>query len=186
MPLEAASQETLLQVARGSISAGLGGQAYTPEADDPRLREPRATFVTLHRQSRLRGCIGTLEAVRPLLQDVSHNARAAAFHDPRFTPVAATELTELLIEISVLSPPQAMRADSRATLLQNLKPGGQGLILQEGARRATFLPAVWESLPDPGDFLDQLLHKAGLPPEYWSGTLRFFSYETESFGEQGI
>lgn len=183
MPLEAASRDVLLQVARGSITTGLDGKVYALDAVDAALREPRATFVTLHRQGQLRGCIGTLEPVRPLLQDVSHNARAAAFHDPRFAPVVTTELTDLIIEISVLSPPQAMSVDSRIMLIQNLKPDRQGLILQDGTRRATFLPAVWESLPDPDDFLDQLLHKAGLPPGHWSDSLRFFTYETESFSE---
>jgi uncharacterized protein len=150
---------------------------------DPVLDELRASFVTLMRNHGLRGCIGSLEARRGLLEDVIHNAAAAAFRDPRFPPLRSAELPELEIEISVLSPSAPLPVDDRADLLRRLEPGRHGLILQEGARRATFLPAVWESLPSPEDFLSQLLLKAGLSRDHWSDRLRFFVYTTESFAE---
>lgn len=185
MPLEATTRDALLRVARESIRRRFAHDDSLPEAgiQDPALWEPRATFVTLMRQHELRGCIGTLEARRPLLQDVAHNARAAAFHDPRFSPLAPAELTTVSIEISVLSRPEPFPVQDREELLRRLEPGRHGLILQEGARRATFLPAVWDSLPEAGDFLEQLLHKAGLPRHHWSQALRFFVYTTESFSE---
>lgn len=184
MPLEEATRRLLLAAARESIHRELDGSGTsTVPASDPVLEELRATFVTLKRAGVLRGCIGVLEALRPLLLDVRHNAWAAAFRDPRFKPVDADEVPELVIEISVLSPPVPLEAATREALLHALVPGEDGLILQEGPRRATFLPAVWETLPQPADFLDQLLHKAGLKPGHWSGNLRFFRYHTESFGD---
>lgn len=186
MPLEAATRRALLQAARVSIQGRLTGNRRdpVPGVQDAALAEPRATFVTLMRQHDLRGCIGTLEPQRPLLQDVIHNAQAAAFHDPRFPPLSLAELPEVEIEISVLSPPSPLPVRDRAELLRRLEPGRHGLVLQEGARRATFLPAVWESLPQPEDFLAALLHKAGLKRDYWSDGLRFHIYTTESFAEQ--
>lgn len=184
MPLKEATRRLLLTVARESIHRELdGGGAPSSPALDPVLEEPRATFVTLKRAGALRGCIGVLEALRPLLLDVRHNAWAAAFRDPRFKPVEIHEVPEIAIEISVLSPPVPIASATRAALLDALAPGEDGLILQEGPHRATFLPAVWETLPQPADFLDQLLRKAGLTPGYWSGNLRFFRYNTESFGD---
>jgi len=184
MPLEEATRRLLLTAARESIRRELeGGDTPPSPATDPVLEQPRATFVTLKRAGVLRGCIGVLEALRPLLLDVRHNAWAAAFRDPRFKPVESHEVPELAIEISVLSPPTPLAAATREALLDALVPGEDGLIVQEGLRRATFLPAVWETLPEPADFLDQLLRKAGLKPGHWSGTLRFFRYNTESFGD---
>jgi hypothetical protein len=185
MPLEDATRAALLKVARTSIQRRFLGDRAPAEAgvDDPVLTEPRATFVTLKRDAALRGCIGVLEAVRPLLLDVAHNARAAAFQDPRFAPLAPVELADISIEISVLSSPEPLAAATRTELLTALKPGHDGLILQDGTHRATFLPAVWESLPQPRDFLAHLLHKAGLAPDHWSSNLRFFRYATESFAD---
>lgn len=185
MPLEAATRAALLQVARESIRRRFAHDDSLPDAGmhDPALQEHHASFVTLMRHHELRGCIGSLEAQRPLLQDVAHNARAAAFHDPRFKPLAPAELDAVNIEISVLSRAQPLPVRDRAELLRRLEPGRHGLILQEGSRRATFLPAVWESLPDAEDFLEQLLHKAGLRRDHWSETLQFFIYATESFSE---
>ena len=187
MSLEPATQRALLQVARESIQRRLTGNRIepTPASEDAALGEHRASFVTLKRGHALRGCIGTLQAHRALLQDVIHNARAAAFHDPRFPPLALVELPEVAIEISVLSPSTPLPVRDRADLLARLEPGRHGLILQEGARHATFLPAVWESLREPERFLAELLQKAGLARDHWSGTLRFFTYTTESFGEAG-
>ena len=185
MPIEAATRGDLLRVARESIRRRLTGDASPPEpeVDDPVLHELRATFVTLMRRHTLRGCIGTLEAQRPLLLDVTHNARAAAFRDPRFSPLKPEELPGLVIEISVLTPSAPLPVRDRAELLQRLVPGRDGLTLEEGMHRATFLPAVWETLPDAEQFLAQLLHKARLPKDHWSDRLRFSTYTTESFAE---
>lgn len=186
MPLEADTRALLLRAARGSIRGAFPGEAPATAADspDPVLAELRATFVTLKHHEELRGCIGTLEAHRPLLQDVMHNSRAAAFHDPRFPPVRRDELAGIAIEISVLSLPAPLPVRSREELLRRLEPGRHGLVLQEGARRATFLPAVWESLHEPELFLGELLRKAGLERAHWSDRLRFFTYTTESFAER--
>lgn len=176
----------LLTLARRSIRHGLeAGTALQAEATrfpEP-LRAPRATFVTLERSGELRGCIGTLEAVRPLVQDVASNAYAAAFSDPRFPPLAASELTEIAVRVSVLSVPEPLRFDSESELAGLLHPGVDGLILEEGTHRGTFLPSVWESLPNPRAFLEHLKLKAGLAPGHWSPTLRAWRYTTESFGE---
>lgn len=145
------------------------------------LRQPRTTFVTLKLDGHLRGCIGALQATRALAEDVAANAFAAAFRDPRFSPVTARELDELNVRISILSPPEPLEAASEAELIARLRPGVDGLILEEGGRRGTFLPTVWEGLPDPADFLEQLKVKTGLPEEYWSDTLRAYRYVTEEF-----
>ena len=174
--------ETLLQIAHDAISHGLrhGGPAdVAPEAYPKSLQAQAASFVTLKCAGLLRGCIGTLQAVRPLVTDVNKNAYAAAFHDPRFLPLSDRELTDLQISISVLTTPEAMSFRSQQDLLEQLQAGVDGLILEEGAERGTFLPTVWESLPDPGEFLRQLKVKAGLHPDYWSATLRIYRYRTE-------
>ncbi len=175
---------TLIDTAWQSIRNGL--QQGRPLAVSPtdygeRLREPGASFVTLHRHGQLRGCIGSLEAHRPLIEDVAYNAFAAAFRDPRFLPLEAKELDGLDLEISVLSRPEPMEFDSEQDLLRQLRPGVDGLILQEGGNRGTFLPSVWESLPEPRLFLQQLKLKAGLAPDYWSDSVRVWRYGTESF-----
>ncbi len=179
-------RQTLLAVARSSIQHGLRQGAPLAVVLDhypASLRVKRATFVTLHRDHQLRGCIGTLEAIRPLVEDVAHNAYAAAFADPRFPPVSETELDSLQLEISVLSPSQPMNFDSEEDLIRQLRPGIDGLILEEKGHRGTFLPSVWESLPDPKRFLQHLKLKAGLSPDYWSDTVRVERYTTESFSE---
>lgn len=174
----------LLQIAEDSIRYGLAHGSPLPISlnDFPEtLQVLRATFVTLNRREALRGCIGSLEASRPLVEDISHNAYAAAFSDPRFSPLTATELNGLEIHISILSPPQTMNFDSEQTLLSQLRPGIDGLILQDMGRRGTFLPSVWQSLPQASDFLSHLKLKAGLPAGYWSDTLTVQRYTTESF-----
>jgi len=177
-------QQTLLQVARHSIAYTLehGDQIQLNVEDYPEaLRQPRATFVTLHLNGELRGCIGTLEAHQPLVLDVAQNAYSAAFSDPRFMPVIATEAEQLEIHISILNPAQEMHFSSQRDLIGQLRPGVDGLILQEGPRRGTFLPSVWEQLPRPEEFLAHLKLKAGLPPDYWSPELRVWRYTTTSF-----
>jgi AmmeMemoRadiSam system protein A len=147
------------------------------------LMEKRATFVTLTIGGRLRGCIGMLEACRPLAEDVAANACAAAFEDPRFPPLTKKEFEKLEIHISVLSPPEELAFSSEADVLNQIRPGIDGLILQEGFRRGTFLPSVWEELPTKELFWAHLKLKAGLPANYWSKTLRVFRYTTEYFHE---
>jgi AmmeMemoRadiSam system protein A len=173
---------SLLQVARDSILHGLDeGRALVVDAraHSPALQEPRATFVTLELNNTLRGCIGTLEATRALVEDVAYNAYGAAFRDPRFAPLTAAEFNDLALHISVLSPPKIMQVDSESDLLRQLRAGVDGLILEDGRRRATFLPSVWESLPEPREFLRHLKLKAGLSENYWSATLKVRRYTAE-------
>ncbi len=179
----------LLEVARRSIQQGL--RYYTPLEVNPEdypetLRPPRATFVTLTIGGRLRGCIGTLEARQPLVCDVAEHAYAAAFEDPRFPRLDEEEFPRLDIHISILSPSEPLPFSSEDDLLRQLRPGVDGLILRLGHRRATFLPSVWEELPDPYIFLSQLRHKAGLPLDYWSADLQAERYTTESFGDEDV
>lgn len=179
-------QQLLLDVARKSIEHGLkhGRElSVDPEEFPSELREHRATFVTLHLDNDLRGCIGALQAHQPLIIDVAHHAHAAAFSDPRFAPLTPGEFSRVALHISVLTPAQPMTFHSEADLLTQLRPGIDGLILADGHRRGTFLPSVWESLPDPRDFLRHLKRKSGLPENYWSPTLTVSRYEAESIGE---
>lgn len=186
MKLDSRARQTLLTAARWTIEHELGKRptGFTNHDPDPALREPRASFVTLRRYGELRGCIGTLDVEQPLLDDVMHNAHAAAFHDPRFPPLDAVALAHLTIEISVLSALQPLSAAHRTELLRVLRPHEDGLILEETTRRATFLPSVWETLPEPEKFLDALMHKAGLDTGHWSPALRFFRYHTDSIQEE--
>ena len=175
----------LLEVAQASIQHGLRrGRALQVEPGDypETLRPRRATFVTLEIDGQLRGCIGALTAYQPLVQDVADHAYAAAFEDPRFPQLLADELPKLALFISVLSPARPLRFTSEEDLLAQLRPGVDGLILEFRHHRATFLPAVWESLPDPYVFLAQLKQKAGLPLDFWSPELRVERYTTEYFG----
>ncbi len=183
--LDPEARSRLLELAHASIRHGLDhGRPLSVRAKDfpEPLRAQRASFVTLERQGALRGCIGHLEAVEPLVQDVAKNAFAAAFRDPRFPPLAESELAELALHISVLTPSTELEFESEQDLIAKLRPGIDGLILQEGAARGTFLPSVWESLPEPQQFLAQLKRKAGLPIDHWSERIRVFRYETEAFG----
>lgn len=172
----------LLDVARRAIETGLGGirLRVSAEAFPEPLRAARATFVTLHARGELRGCIGTLDASRTLVEDVAWNAHAAAFEDPRFAPVTRQELSLVEIHVSVLSPPEPISVGSEPELIARLRRDIDGLVLEEGRRRGTFLPSVWEELPDPADFLRHLKRKAGLPADYWSATLRISRYTVES------
>ena len=182
--MKAEHQNLLLQIARNAVSKGLvGEQSPALENVPAELMKERATFVTLELGGRLRGCIGMLEACRPLAEDVAQNARAAAFEDPRFPPVSREEFDLLEIHISVLSPPEELSFSSEANLLAQIRSGIDGLILQEGYRRGTFLPSVWEELPEKQEFLAHLKLKAGLPNTYWSESLRVFRYTAEYFGD---
>lgn len=175
-------QILLLDLARASIRHGLQeGRPLTVTLEGlaAELVVPRASFVTLAKGGRLRGCIGSLEAWRPLVVDVAENAFAAAFRDPRFPPVRADEADDLEIHLSLLTPAIAMTFSSEADLLAQLRPGVDGLILQEGPYRSTFLSSVWAELATPQLFLAQLKRKAGLPADYWSPSVRILRYTTE-------
>ena len=178
----------LLDTAWQSIRHGLAkGNSLKIEADnlETPLNQPGACFVTLHIGKQLRGCIGSLQAHRPLICDVAENAFSAAFRDPRFPPLLDTELKSLSLDISVLSEAERMVFDSEQDLLRQIRPKVDGLILKDGSHRGTFLPSVWESLPDPGEFLQHLKLKAGLPADYWSDSLEVWRYTTECFGDRG-
>jgi len=184
-----AQRRVLLAIARDSIEHGLHeGEPLRlhPEDFDPLLAAPGAAFVTLQRGGSLRGCIGSLEAYRPLVTDVAENAFAAAFRDPRFPPLSPAELDDLDIQVSVLSPPEPLEFDSEADLLAKIRPGTDGLIIEDLGHRGTFLPSVWESLPEPELFWRHLKQKAGLPPDHWSPTLRVYRYTTESFSKKDV
>lgn len=173
----------LLDIARQSIACGLEtGQPLVvdPDAHPPELREPRATFVTLHRAGALRGCLGGLVASRPLVADVAHSAFGAAFRDHRFPPIEADEFDELEIHVSILSPLEPLSAADEEALLDAIRPGVDGLVVRDGNRQGTFLPAVWESLPEPSAFWLELKRKAGIPPDAWSSRWEIFRYTVES------
>jgi len=178
-------REILLRIAYQSIRSGLETRQpadVSTDAIPARLSARRASFVTLHAEEKLRGCIGSLEPRTSLAEDVSFNAYAAAFRDPRFRPLQADELDALSLDISVLGTPERLDFDSEPSLLGVVRPGIDGLILQEHDFRSTFLPSVWESLPDPAQFLGHLKLKAGLATDYWSTSIRVWRYTTESFG----
>jgi len=176
-----AEKEALLGVAQKAVMSGLRGERLQPELHTypEQLIEPGASFVTLNKTGQLRGCIGTLEAHQPLVTDVAHNAYAAAFRDPRFPAVQQSELELLEYHLSILSRPEPLPVESEGDLLSRVRPHIDGLIIEEGYRRGTFLPAVWESLPDPAEFVMHLKRKAGLPVDYWSDTIRISRYTAE-------
>lgn len=172
----------VVSLARGAIGAELGFPAVEVLAH-PALDHPGATFVTLLREGTLRGCIGSLEARRALAADVRANAVAAAFRDPRFPPLTAREFPETSVEVSLLSPSQRVAMVDEEDLLVQLRPGVDGLVLEYGHRRATFLPQVWESLPEPRHFLAALKRKAGLATDFWSAELSVARYSVIKWKE---
>ncbi len=177
-------RQEMVALARQSIEQGL--ISGTPlhidlQLSSPYLQQPGACFVTLEIDHRLRGCIGSLETHRPLAEDLAENAFAAAFHDPRFPALTGDEFSRISIKLSLLSRPEPMQFHSETDLLRQLLPGMDGLILMEKQHRGTFLPSVWEQLPNPADFLNHLKQKAGLPAHYWSDTIRIERYRTEQF-----
>ncbi|MCA9541479.1 MAG: AmmeMemoRadiSam system protein A, partial [Myxococcales bacterium] len=184
MGLDADDRATLMRLARTSVYEGLKtGRPFEPElaACSPALRADGASFVTLEIDDRLRGCIGRLEASRPLAIDVAHNAFSAAFEDPRFPALTAAEWPGLHFHVSVLGKPVPFPVADEADLIARLRPGVDGLVLREGHRRATFLPSVWQSLPDPAEFVAHLKHKAGWSTRYWSPHIEVQRYEVEAF-----
>jgi len=179
----------LLHVARQAITQAARGE--TPDLPDiaclsEALRAPRACFVTLHTHAgTLRGCTGVLMARQPLAQEVSTTAAHTALHDPRFPPLRAEELSHVEIEISLLTPPEKLIFEDPADLPDLLRPNVDGVILILGARRATFLPQVWERVPDPEEFLDLLCQKMGLPDGMWRrADAEIFTYRAIVIEEQ--
>lgn len=182
-----AEQKLLLDLARESIQHGLDhGSVLRPwtDAHDPKLTAQGAAFVTLEKQGQLRGCIGSVEAYRPLVEDVAENAWNAAFQDPRFSPLTPTEFIDLHIEISVLTPPETLTVTSEEDLKNQLVPGRDGLILKDGHHRGLFLPAVWEKLPDVDSFLSHLKQKAGLSHDCWSDSTTCQKFHSFEFSEE--
>jgi AmmeMemoRadiSam system protein B/AmmeMemoRadiSam system protein A len=175
----------LLARARNAIAAQLG-QPTRAEPAHPALNQPGATFVTLTQGGQLRGCIGSLEAHRPLDQDVRANAVAAAFRDPRFPPLKAEELPRTRVEVSLLTAPQTMTFADETDALRQLRPNIDGIIFIAGQKRSTFLPQVWEQLPEPRIFMAHLKQKAGLPADYWSSDVQLQRYEVQKWKETPI
>ena len=176
----------IVRLARASIEYGLVRGEPLPvnqEALPPTLAEPAATFTTLHLEGRLRGCCGTLDAERPLAADVAYSAFRAAFRDPRFERVREHELDSIRLEVSVLSPLEPISVAGEADLLGRLRPGIDGLVIVAEGRQATFLPKVWETLPQPQQFLAALKSKCGLAENYWSDRLEFRRYRTTCYAE---
>lgn len=186
-PLTPEEKQTLLRLARQALELGVRGETLPPldwESLTPTLRADGASFVTLTEGGNLRGCIGTLEAYRPLAEDVREHAIDAALHDYRFPPVQTAELGAIQIEVSRLTAPVPLEYATPEDLLARLRPGVDGVVLRDGIRRATFLPQVWQKLPDPQDFLDNLCYKMGAAPSLWRRKhLDVLVYQVEEFHE---
>ena len=185
--LEPGERRTLLHIARQAIENGACGERAERVACGDlgrRLLQPAAVFVTLTRDGALRGCVGSLEAREPLAQAVADAAFSAAFADRRFAPAERAEIGALRIEISVLSEPRRIEADSRQALCDLLEPGIDGLIVEDRGCRATFLPKVWEKMNSADEFLEHLFMKAGLRSDHWSSSLCLRRYRTLSFAEE--
>jgi len=175
--------EVLLPIARAAIARVLD----VPHAADesaPWLAEHGACFVTLTQFGELRGCIGSLQAHRSLLDDIKGNAVSAALHDPRFTPLSAEELDITTVEVSLLSATQAMVVRDEADALTQLRPNVDGVIFEYGRYRSTFLPQVWENLARPRDFLAMLRRKAGLPEDFWAQDVKLSRYSVTKWSEK--
>jgi len=181
-------QRLLLRLAREAMECGVRGGKLSPldEASlSPRLYEQGSTFITLTVRGELRGCIGGLEAHQPLAEDVRQHAIAAALEDPRFPPVKEEELNGIQIEVSRLTRPLPLEYEDADDLLSKLHPYVDGVILRDGTyRRATFLPQVWEKIPDTAEFLNNLCYKMGVNHDLWrSKHLDVFVYHVEEFHE---
>ena len=177
--------KVLLPIARSVISNALG-VPYKAKEDASWLQERGACFVTLMQNQELRGCIGSLEAHRTLLEDVKANARSAALNDPRFTPLEPSELEFTSIEISLLSVMQPLKFASEQDAVSQLQPGIHGVVFEYGGYRSTFLPQVWEQLPNVHKFMANLKYKAGLPPDFWAEEVRLSFYTVTKWKEKDI
>ena len=184
--LSDADRDQLVEIARLAVKFGIeNGKAPTVKAGSnvsPALTAQRASFVTLNLDGRLRGCIGSVIAHRSLLTDVAENAYRAAFSDPRFPPLTLEELDRIDVSVSILSTPRPLTLNDEADLVRQVRPDQDGLILEDAGRRGLFLPSVWASIPQAGDFIRNLKKKAGLPSDHWSDTIKVNRYITESFG----
>jgi len=180
MPTE--QGQILLAIARNAIAQQFG-QPFSAKTDAPWLQEPGATFITLMQGGELRGCIGSLQAHRSLLEDVKANAVAAAFRDPRFPPLQQADLNNISVEVSLLSPSEPMAFDSEQQALAQLRPKLDGVIFEYGLYRSTFLPQVWEQLPDPKIFMAHLKQKAGLESNFWADSVKLSRYSVSKWKE---
>ncbi len=174
--------QILLAIARNAIAKQFG-QPFSAKTDAPWLQEPGATFITLMQGGELRGCIGSLQAHRSLLEDVKANAVAAAFRDPRFPPLQQADLNNISVEVSLLSPSEPMAFDSEQQALAQLRPKLDGVIFEYGLYRSTFLPQVWEQLPDPKIFMAHLKQKAGLESNFWADSVKLSRYSVSKWKE---
>ena len=185
-PFTAIDKQYLLALARSVVAARLkqDSRASAPTKLSPAVHETRGCFVTLHKQGVLRGCIGTIEPLQPLVEGVAENAINAAFRDPRFPPLEAEEISQVKFEISVLTVPRKLVFEDAEDLKRQLKPGVHGVILSREGRRATFLPQVWDQLPDLESFLGHLCQKGGLENRCWQDPRTTVQvYEAEHFEE---
>ena len=184
-PISRNKGKILLPIARSAISGALG-RVHRADEEAPWLLEKGACFVTLTQNQQLRGCIGTLEAHRPLLLDVKANAQSAALRDPRFLPLAAAELESTEIEVSLLSAMQALQFAGEGEALAQLQPGVHGVVFEFGRHRSTFLPQVWEQLPSVAEFMAQLKYKAGLSADFWAEEVRLSCYTVSKWKESEL
>ena len=185
--LDDRQQTQLLDIARQSIQAGFASDQalrFDPARLESDLGSESAVFVTLSKQGQLRGCIGSLEAREPLAQAVATAAFNAAFRDRRFQRLGEDEFDTIDIEVSILSPMETIDVDDRQDLLAELRPGIDGLLLEDKGQRATFLPKVWEKIGSADEFVTQLLLKAGLTGDHWSDSLRCYRYHTLNLSEK--
>jgi AmmeMemoRadiSam system protein A len=174
----------LLQIAHAAIAESLGLSVAEKQLEDEDwLQQKGACFITLTQQDQLRGCIGTLEASRTLLDDVKANAKAAAFKDTRFSPLTSDEFNTTQIELSLLSPMQALSFTSEQDALSQLQPEIDGVVFEYGFQRSTFLPQVWEQLPDAVNFMAHLKQKAGLPADFWADDIKLSRYTVRKWKE---
>jgi len=186
--LSTTEQQILLNIAREALEKAVSGlplPIVNLDTLPTNLQTDGASFVTLTIAGRLRGCIGTLQAYQPLPEDVREHAVAAALQDPRFPHVTPDELSSINIEVSVLSPQMPFPYEGPQDLLNKLRPGIDGVVLQDGYRKATFLPQVWDKIPDPEHFLSQLCMKMGAPADLWrKKTLEAYTYQVQEFHEE--
>ena len=184
--------KVLLKIARESINNKINNLAINKNLDEyqneikVQLQINAAVFVTITINHQLRGCIGSLFGYRPLIDDLIDNAISAAFRDPRFPPLTKAEFNKIIIEVSLLTPPTQLNFNNRNDALAKLRPEIDGVILSEGNNRSTFLPQVWEQLPNPDVFIDHLLQKAGLPSGYWSEKVKLETYQVKKWSENSI
>ena len=180
-------QQTLLRMAREAMEYGVRGKklpSLNKETLSSHLSEKGASFITLTIRGDLRGCIGALEAYQPLAEDVREHAIAAALEDPRFPPVREAELSRIQIEVSRLTRPIPLEYEDASDLLSKLRPHVDGVLLKDDYRRATFLPQVWEKIPDPVQFMNNLCYKMGVSENLWQiKHLNVLTYQVEEFHE---